>query len=108
MNHENVADNSTTPMGAAAAAAREQQPSTLDDICALGAVELTRLVRERKITAVEDVEAFLSRQDALDPHLQAFCTPTPELARAAAKKVEADLAKRMVGPLAGLPGPSKT
>jgi aspartyl-tRNA(Asn)/glutamyl-tRNA(Gln) amidotransferase subunit A len=100
----NDADTSTTPIEAAAAATKQHRPSTLEDVCALGAVELVRLVREREITAVEVVEAFLSRQAELDPHLQAFCTPTPQLARAAAKKVEADLAaKRTVGPLAGLP-----
>jgi hypothetical protein len=89
----NAADTSTTPIEEPAAATKEHQPSTLEDICTLGAVELVRLVREREITAVEVVEAFLSRQAELDPHLQAFCTPTPQLARVAAKKVEADLAR---------------
>jgi hypothetical protein len=55
MNREkaNAADTSTTPIEGPAAATKEHRPSTLEDICTLGAVELVRLVREREITAVE-------------------------------------------------------
>jgi aspartyl-tRNA(Asn)/glutamyl-tRNA(Gln) amidotransferase subunit A len=83
---------------------RDRYAAQRTDIFAVGAVELARLVREREISPVEIAEAFLSRQADLDPHLHAFCTLTPELTRAAARKIEADLAaQRPVGPLAGVP-----
>src|ERR1041385_7056904 len=81
-----------------------QHTAATTDIWSISAVDLARLVRARTISPVEVVEAFLARQADLDPQLHAFCTPTPDIARAAAKKVEADLAaKRTVGPLAGVP-----
>ena len=99
-NAPEFADRPVSPMDPVA---RQHIPGT-DDIWTLGAVELARLVRARTISPVEVVEAFLARQADLDPQLHAFCTPTPDIARAAAKKVEADLAaKRTVGPLAGVP-----
>jgi aspartyl-tRNA(Asn)/glutamyl-tRNA(Gln) amidotransferase subunit A len=83
---------------------RDRHAPPRTDLFTVGAVELARLVREREISPVEIAEAFLSRQADLDPQLHAFCTPTPELTRAAARKIEADLAaQRPVGPLAGVP-----
>jgi len=83
---------------------RDRYAAQRTDIFAVGAVELARLVRQREISPVEIAEAFLSRQADLDPHLHAFCTLTQELTRAAARKIEADLAaQRPVGPLAGVP-----
>src|SRR5690348_16871373 len=84
--------------------AADPQASQRTDIFAVGAAELARRVRERELSPVEIAETFLSRQADLDPNLHAFCTPTPEVARAAARQVEADLAAgRPVGPLAGVP-----
>jgi aspartyl-tRNA(Asn)/glutamyl-tRNA(Gln) amidotransferase subunit A len=84
--------------------AADPQASQRTDIFAVGAAELARRVRERELSPVEIAETFLSRQADLDLHLHAFCTPTPEVARAAARQVEADLAAgRPVGPLAGVP-----
>jgi aspartyl-tRNA(Asn)/glutamyl-tRNA(Gln) amidotransferase subunit A len=98
-------DPPSEPIGTVGSeSARGQRALRRPDICVHSAVEIANLVRDRKASPVEIVEAFLSWQANLDPHLHAFCTPTPELARAAAKSIEADLAaKRMVGPLAGVP-----
>jgi aspartyl-tRNA(Asn)/glutamyl-tRNA(Gln) amidotransferase subunit A len=75
-----------------------------EDLCALDAVTLARLVRERVVSPVDVVEAALRRQAELEPHLHAFCTPTAELARATARRQEADLAAgRRLGPLGGVP-----
>ena len=42
--------------------------------------------------------------DQLEPHLHAFCTPTPDLARAEAKRIEQDIMRGdAIGPLAGVP-----
>jgi aspartyl-tRNA(Asn)/glutamyl-tRNA(Gln) amidotransferase subunit A len=74
------------------------------DLCAMDAGTIARLVRERAVSPVQVVEGVLARQTDLDPHLHAFCTPTPELARATAKRLEAELsAGKEVGPLAGVP-----
>ena len=74
------------------------------DLCTLDAGTLARLVRARTVSPVDVVEAVLARQADLDGHLHAFCTPTPELARATARRLEAELAAgRQLGPLAGVP-----
>lgn len=89
--------------GAAAVSQVEMSTPTLD-LCALDARTLARLVRERSVSPVEVVEAALARQAQLDGQLHAFCTPTPELARATARGQEAELAAgRPLGPLAGVP-----
>jgi aspartyl-tRNA(Asn)/glutamyl-tRNA(Gln) amidotransferase subunit A len=50
------------------------------------------------------IDAVLARMEKLEPILHAFCTPTPELARKTAKKIEKDImAGKPVGPLAGVP-----
>ena len=74
------------------------------DLCEVEAVEVARLVRERQVSAAEVVEASLDRMAALEPLLHAFCTPTPEVARAQARAVDDQLARgEPVGPLAGVP-----
>jgi aspartyl-tRNA(Asn)/glutamyl-tRNA(Gln) amidotransferase subunit A len=74
------------------------------DICRLDAVTLSRLIQNKELSPVEVTEAALARMNQLEPTLHAFCTPTPELAIATAKQIEADIvAGRAVGPLAGVP-----
>jgi aspartyl-tRNA(Asn)/glutamyl-tRNA(Gln) amidotransferase subunit A len=99
-----VTDAPGAPAGGPAFTTKDRQVSMRAGLCTLGAGEIARLVREREASPVEIVEAFLSRQADLEPHLGAFCTPTPELARAAARKLEAEIAaKRPIGPLSGVP-----
>jgi aspartyl-tRNA(Asn)/glutamyl-tRNA(Gln) amidotransferase subunit A len=75
-----------------------------NEICRMDAVHLAREIRARNLSPVEVVDAVLARMDRLEPVLHAFCTPTPEAARADAERIEADLAAgRDVGPLAGVP-----
>ncbi|HJU09249.1 MAG TPA: amidase family protein [Candidatus Binataceae bacterium] len=70
----------------------------------MDAVSIAALVCSRKLSAVEVVEAALARIERLDPTLHAFCTLTPDLARAQARQVEADvMAGRDPGLLAGIP-----
>src|SRR5687768_16197975 len=79
-------------------------PGEVEEICAMDALALAERIRAREISPVEVVEAVLERQEALEPTLHAFCTPTPDLARARARRLEADLsAGREVGPLSGVP-----
>ncbi|MGR8918701.1 MAG: amidase [Gammaproteobacteria bacterium] len=73
-------------------------------MCRLTATELARLVRNRDLSALEVADAVLARLERLDPLVNAFCTPTPELARAAARDVDAAIAAgESPGPLCGVP-----
>ncbi|MBI4609271.1 MAG: amidase [Candidatus Rokubacteria bacterium] len=75
-----------------------------DDICWLPATELVALIRSRKVSPVEVTDAVLARIERLNPMLNAFCTPTPELARRAAKEAEIAIMKgEPVGLLCGVP-----
>jgi aspartyl-tRNA(Asn)/glutamyl-tRNA(Gln) amidotransferase subunit A len=70
----------------------------------MDAVTLTSLIRSKHLSPVEVVDAVIARMERVEPLLHAFCTPTPELARAEAKRVEADMvAGRPLGTLAGVP-----
>ena len=70
----------------------------------MDAVTLAKHIRTKKLSPVEVIDAVLARMEKLEPILHAFCTPTPELARKTAKKLEKDImAGKPVGPLAGVP-----
>jgi len=74
------------------------------DLAGLDAVGLAREVRSRTISAVDAVDAALDRMERVEPSIHAFCTPTPELARADARRIDGALAAgEDVGPLAGVP-----
>jgi aspartyl-tRNA(Asn)/glutamyl-tRNA(Gln) amidotransferase subunit A len=78
--------------------------ATDNEICRMNAVTLAEHIRHKRLSPTEVVEAVLARMERLEPYLHAFCTPTPDLARAEAKRVEADImGGRPVGPLAGVP-----
>jgi aspartyl-tRNA(Asn)/glutamyl-tRNA(Gln) amidotransferase subunit A len=62
------------------------------------------LIRTRKISPVELLEAALRRIEAFNPELNAFITVVGEQARDAARKAEREiLRKRYRGPLHGIP-----
>lgn len=78
--------------------------ASANEICRMDAVTLAQRIRARELSPVEVVDAVLERMERLEPILHAFCTPTPDLARAEAKRVEQEiLAGNPVGPLAGVP-----
>ncbi|MGH2616834.1 MAG: amidase [Thermomicrobiales bacterium] len=75
-----------------------------DDICRMNAVSLARRIRQHELSPTEVIEAVLDRMERLNPVLNAFCTPTPDLARSQARHIEASIiAGEEVGPLAGVP-----
>ncbi len=75
-----------------------------NEICRMEAVELARRVRAGELSPVEVVDAVLDRMERLEPILHAFCTPTPELAREEAQRLEGEISEgRDPGPLAGVP-----
>jgi aspartyl-tRNA(Asn)/glutamyl-tRNA(Gln) amidotransferase subunit A len=75
-----------------------------NEICRMDALTLAGRIRAKELSAVEVTEAVLRRMDVLEPHIHAFCTPTPEVARAAARAVDARIAAgENAGVLGGVP-----
>jgi aspartyl-tRNA(Asn)/glutamyl-tRNA(Gln) amidotransferase subunit A len=73
-------------------------------ICSMDAVSLAALIKNRELSPVEVVDAALDRISRLDPTLLAFCTLTPDLAWAEARRLESQLmAGDQPGLLAGIP-----
>jgi len=76
----------------------------MSELWQMDATALTATVRARQASAVEVAEAALARVATFEPYLHAFCTPTPELTRAEAARVDRALASgEAVGSLAGVP-----
>lgn len=63
----------------------------MNDICKLSGAEQARLIREKKLSPVEVVEASLEQIEALDSTLHAFCTLDADGAREAAREAEAQI-----------------
>jgi Asp-tRNA(Asn)/Glu-tRNA(Gln) amidotransferase A subunit family amidase len=75
-----------------------------DDLVWLPALELAGLIRARKISPVEVVDAVLERIERLNPTLNAYCTVTAEDARDAAQAAEVSvMTGEELGPLHGVP-----
>jgi Asp-tRNA(Asn)/Glu-tRNA(Gln) amidotransferase A subunit family amidase len=76
-----------------------------DELCWRPATELAGLIRRRKVSPVEVVDAVLDRIDRVNPKLNAYVLITGERARAAAKAAERALMRRSrrLGPLHGVP-----
>jgi amidase len=74
------------------------------DLCFLDALDLARLIRGRKVSAREVMEAHLARIDRINPVVNAIVSLVPEQALAQAAAVDRALARGLdPGPLAGLP-----
>src|SRR5438034_3835437 len=68
------------------------------------ALEIGDLIRAKKLSPVEIADAVLSRIDAINPTLNAFCLVAAEQARAAAREAEIAVTKgEPLGPLHGVP-----
>ncbi len=68
------------------------------------ASEIAAGVRDGSFTALEVTDAAIARMELTEPHLHAFCTPAPELARKTAKSIDAGRASgETLPPLAGVP-----
>ena len=48
-----------------------------NEICRMDAATVAAKVREKRLSAAEVTEAVLRRMEKLEPHIHAFCTPTP-------------------------------
>ncbi len=68
------------------------------------ATELAALIRTKKLSPVELTRAVLARIETLNPVVNAFCTPTPEIALADARRAEEAVMKGApLGALHGIP-----
>jgi aspartyl-tRNA(Asn)/glutamyl-tRNA(Gln) amidotransferase subunit A len=82
--------------------AREERA---DELSWLPATTLAGMIRRKKVSPVEVVNAILGRIEALNPVLNAFVTLTADQARREARAAERALGKRgaRLGPLHGVP-----
>ncbi len=75
------------------------------DLCWVPATEVAALIRRRKVSPVEVVDAVLARIDKLNPRLNAYVTLTAEQAQREARAAERAVTRRSarLGPLHGVP-----
>src|SRR2546430_4932731 len=73
-------------------------------LCWLPATELAALMRRKKVSPVEVMDAILDRIERINPKLNAFVTLTDEAARREAKAAERALTRRrtVLRPLHGV------
>src|SRR5687767_5543465 len=82
----------------------DKTTSPATDLHWLTIADAARLIEQRRLSPVELTEALLARIEALDPQLNAFLLPTPELARHQARTAEREImAGNYRGPLHGVP-----
>ena len=75
-----------------------------EDLCFRAAVDLAADIPARSLSPVELARAVIARIEALNPALNGFCTPTPEIALEQAKVAEeAVMRGRPLGLLHGIP-----
>lgn len=79
-------------------------PASPEDLCYTPAIELREMIQDRSISPVEVITAFLDRIEKVNPVINAYCTPVPEMALQSAREAEAAIMKgEAAGPLAGIP-----
>ena len=75
-----------------------------DEIIYMSAAKLAQLIREKKISAVEAVQAYIKRQTAVNDRLNAVVMNCYERALAEANAADSALARgQLLGPLHGVP-----
>jgi len=75
-----------------------------DDLCDKSAVDLAALIRDRKVSPVDVIDASLTRIDKVQPVLNPFCFVYHEEARALAKAAEEAVSRGdELGPMHGVP-----
>src|SRR6185295_9432398 len=83
---------------------RMEIPSSIDDLCYAPAVTLGQWIRERKLSAAEVADAFLTRIEQVNPKLNAYVTIDAEWTRRAAEAADKALANGAAkSPLHGVP-----
>ena len=75
-----------------------------DEICFLPAHKMREKIRAQEITSQEITDIIIERIEKVNPIINAYCTPTFELAREMARKADQVVKKdKKVGLLQGIP-----
>ena len=75
-----------------------------EEICFLSACEMAEKIKTQELTSQEITEVIIERIEKINPIINAYCTPTLELAREMAKKADEAVKKRKkMGLLHGIP-----
>ena len=75
-----------------------------EDICFMSACEMVEKIKTQELTSVEITEILIERIEKINPIINAYCTPTFELAREMAKKADDAVKKgETLGKLIGIP-----
>ncbi|MFN4034219.1 MAG: Asp-tRNA(Asn)/Glu-tRNA(Gln) amidotransferase subunit GatA [Fimbriimonadales bacterium] len=75
----------------------------MQELLTLSLAEVSQQLQAREVSAIELTEAILTHISAVEPQVQAFLTPTPELAREMARDAQARLDAGERSPLLGVP-----
>jgi Asp-tRNA(Asn)/Glu-tRNA(Gln) amidotransferase A subunit family amidase len=75
-----------------------------EDICFMSAFEMREKIKTQELSSIEITETIIERIEKINPIINAYCTPTFELARETAKKAdEAVKGSKKLGLLHGIP-----
>ncbi len=75
-----------------------------EDICFMSACEMRDKIKTQELTSEEITEIIIERIEKINPIINAYCTPTFDIAREMAKKADAAVKKgEKLGLLHGLP-----
>ncbi|HXJ79996.1 MAG TPA: amidase [Candidatus Methylomirabilis sp.] len=75
-----------------------------EELCWMSATDLAAAIRARRVSPREATEAVLSRIEAVNPRINAYCTVAADRARAEARGAEAAVMEgETLGPLHGVP-----
>jgi Asp-tRNA(Asn)/Glu-tRNA(Gln) amidotransferase A subunit family amidase len=75
-----------------------------DELCWTSAADLAAAIRDRKLSPVELTDAVLTRIEAVNPRVNAYCTVVADRARAEARAAEAAVMRGdTLAPLHGVP-----
>ncbi len=75
-----------------------------EEICFMSACDMVEKIKSRELSSLEITEAIIERIEKINPILNAYCTPTFDLAREMAEKAdEAVIKSEKLGLLHGIP-----
>ncbi|MHA2288140.1 MAG: amidase [Promethearchaeota archaeon] len=75
-----------------------------EDICFMSALEMREKIKSQDLSSIEITETIIERIEKINPLLNAYCTPTFDLAREKAKQAdEAVKRNKSIGILHGIP-----
>jgi len=75
-----------------------------EDICFMSAIDMFDAIRNQELTSIEITETIIERIEKLNPIINAYCTPTFDLAREMARKADDKVKKgEKLGLLNGIP-----